>query len=132
MKTTLAKMIACLALTGATAAVTAGNEATGTMGQTSRQVTDASIATMEIDDIEGKEILDSSGRQLGDVDEVVVNKSNQTMAVIGLEGSAREVAVPLNKLTLSGDGENLVTRLSKSELEAMPDYDPGDMKSVPE
>lgn len=132
MKTTLAKMIACLALTGATAAVTAGNEATGTMGQTSKQVTDASIATMEIDDIEGKEILDSSGRQLGDVDEVVVNKSNQSMAVIGLEDSAKEVAVPLNKLALSGDGKNLVTRLSKSELEAMPDYDPADMKSVPE
>lgn len=132
MKTTLAKMIACLALTGTTAAMAAGNDTTGAMGQTSRQVTEASIASMDVDDIEGKDILDSSGSQLGDVDEVVVNKSNQTMAVIGLEDSDKEVVVPLHKLALSGDGKNLVTRLTKAELQSMPDYDPLDMKSVDE
>jgi sporulation protein YlmC with PRC-barrel domain len=132
MNTTLAKLIAGLALTGTTVAMAASDVTTGTMGQTSRQVTEASIATMDVDDIEGKDILDSSGTQLGDVDEIVVNKAKQSMAVIGLEDSNKEVAVPLSKLALSGDGKNLVTRLTKAELLALPDYDPLDMESVEE
>lgn len=132
MNTTLTKFLACLAMTGTTVAMAAGDATTGTMGHASTQVSEASIAAMDIDDIEGKDLLDSSGTQLGDVDEIVVNQSKQTMAVIGLEDSDKEVVVPLNKLALSGDGKNLVTRLTRAELLAMPDYDPLDMESVEE
>jgi sporulation protein YlmC with PRC-barrel domain len=130
MKTTLATLIACLALAGATSGIAASNDTTGAMGQTSRHMTESAIAAVDVDSIEGKDILDSSGSQLGDVDEVVVNKSNQTMAVIGLEDSDKEVVVPLNTLALSGDGKNLVTRLTRAELLALPDYDPLDMQRV--
>ncbi|HEY6130824.1 MAG TPA: PRC-barrel domain-containing protein [Halioglobus sp.] len=135
MKTTLAKLIACLALTGTTVAIAAPNVITladaNTMGQANVAI-DKSLATLDVDEIEGKDILDATGRQLGDVDEVVTSKNNQTMAVIGLEDSDKEVAVPLSSLSLSADGKNLTTRLSKTELMAMPDYDPMDMQSVEE
>ena len=122
MKTTLATVIACLALTGTTATLAADP------GQTAS----AAVAALDVDEIEGKDILDSTGRQLGDVDEVVKGSNNQTMAVIGLEDSDKEVAVPLDKLSLSADGKNLITRLSRTELQALPDYDPMDMQSVDE
>ena len=136
MKTALARMIACLALTGTTVALAAGNEATqggsSAMRHASGQTIEKSLASLDVNDIEGKDILDSTGRQLGDVDEVVTSKSNQTMAVIGLEDSDKEVAVPLNKLSLATDGRRLTTQLTRAELLAMPDYDPMDMESVDE
>jgi hypothetical protein len=131
MKTTLVKMIGCLVLTGATAATVVPSA----LAESSASVmpsTDRSLASMDVDKIEGKDLLDKTGKQLGDVDEVVVSKSRQTMAVIGLEDSDKEVAVPLTRLTLSADGKNLVTQLSRAELLAMPDYDPMDMESVDE
>ena len=133
MKTTLAKMMACLALTGTAVAMAAPAMivAENTMGQVSNPI-DKSISTMDVDEIEGKDILDSTGRQLGDVDEVVTSKTNEAMAVIGLEDSDKEVAVPLSKIALSADGKNLTTRLSRTELLAMPDYDPMDMRSADE
>lgn len=130
MKHTLAKMIACLALTGSAVAMAESAATQGAAVQPSTHSSATALGNMDVDKIEGKDILDSSGAQLGDVDEVVVNNANQPMAVIGLEDSDKEVAVPLNKLALSSDGKNIVTRLSRADLLALPDYDPMDMKSI--
>lgn len=135
MKTTLAKMIACLALTGTAVAMTASAETpqTDTHGNpTASAAVDRSIATMDVDDIEGKDIRDSSGAQLGDVDEVVKGKANQPMAVIGLEDSDREVAVPLSTLAMSSDGKSFTTRMTRAQLLDLPDYDPMDLESIDE
>jgi sporulation protein YlmC with PRC-barrel domain len=136
MKTTLVRTIGILVLTGATVAMAAANVKAETpasaTGQASQAGTDRALATMDVDKIEGKDVFDSAGKQLGDVDEVVVNKANQTLAVIGLEDSDKEVAVPLSRFTLSADGKNLITQLTKAELLAMPDYDPLDMESIDE
>jgi sporulation protein YlmC with PRC-barrel domain len=129
MKTNLVKMIGCLVVTGSTA-MTVVPYVSAESAQATQPSRDRVLASMDVDKIEGKDVLDSSGKQLGDVDEVVVNKSNQTMAVIGLEDSDKEVAVPLSRLTLAADGKNLITQLSRAELLAMPDYDPMDMESV--
>jgi ribosomal 30S subunit maturation factor RimM len=87
---------------------------------------------MAIDDIEGKDIVDSSGTELGDVDEVVKNKSNQRLLVVGLKDTTKEVAVPMDKFTVSADGKNLTTRMTRAEMLTLPDYDPLDMESVDE
>jgi sporulation protein YlmC with PRC-barrel domain len=134
MKTNLVKMIGCFVLAGTTVAVVVPNASAeagaSAMSASTQPSKDRSLASMDVDKIEGKDVLDSAGKQLGDVDEVVVNKASQTMAVIGLEDSTKEVAVPLTRLSLSADGKNLITQLSRAELLAMPDYDPNDMKSV--
>ena len=124
MKTTFAKTLACLVLAGSTFVWAEGEPQPG------MKTTTGGVASMDVDEIEGKDIVDSTGAQLGDIDEVVVNNASQKMAVIGLEDSDKEVAVPLSKLTLASDGKNFVTQLTKSELQALPDYDPMDMKSV--
>jgi ribosomal 30S subunit maturation factor RimM len=111
--------LACLTLVGAAAAI-AESPATNLGGKSSYSV----------DEIEGKDILDAAGKQIGDVDDIVQNSSNQRMAVVGLEDSTKEVAIPLDKISLSADGKNLTTSMTRSELESLPDYDPMDMKSV--
>lgn len=114
-------MIASLVLVGASAAM-AGDEI----------YPQSSTAALHPDVIEGKDVVDISGEQLGDVDEVVKDRDNRHLAVIGLEDSRKEVAIPIDRLSLSTDGEFLVTRMTRDELEALPDYDPMDMESVEE
>jgi glyceraldehyde-3-phosphate dehydrogenase/erythrose-4-phosphate dehydrogenase len=113
-RTSARNILACLALTGASIAIAAGS----------------SITDLHEEDVEGKTILDSTGSVLGDADELVQNKSAQKLVVIGLEDSDKEVAVPLEKFSMSSDGENLTIDMSKAELLALPDYDPMDMESA--
>jgi len=136
MKTKATAIIASVVLAGASLAF-AGDEKMGkssdkmdhTMDQMS-QSAKGSLANMNIDDLEGKDIVDSNGMQLGDIDEIVTDKRRGPMAVIGLKDSNKEVVVPLDKLSMSSDRKNLTTKLTREKLLAMPDYDPMDMSSM--
>lgn len=123
-----AAMIASLTLAGASF-VSADND---NVAKKDKYHSQKAIAAMDPDAIEGKDLLDSNGQQLGDVDELVHGSTGEQMAVIGLEDSLKEVVIPLDKLELSADGQNFVTMLTRAELEAMPDYDPMDLESVDE
>lgn len=94
--------------------------------------TQSPLAVFNADDIEGKDVVDSAGHELGDIDEVVKDQSNRIMVVIGLTGSLKEVVVPLDKLEMTSDSDTLRISLSRGQLEALPDYDPMDMESVDE
>lgn len=131
MKTYTA-VIAGLALVSASA-ISAGedNMKTGIQSASGHQ-TQTSLATINPDMIEGKNVMDGSGNELGDIDEVVVDKAKRRMVVIGLNDSMKEVALPISDLMMSADGESFTTTRTRAELEAMPDYDPMDMESAEE
>ena len=78
------------------------------------------------------DIYDSSDKKIGDVDEIVVDKAGKRMAVIGLEDDTKEVAVPLDRFTMSSDNEKLKVNMTRKELMTLPDYDPMDMESAEE
>lgn len=134
MKTILAKAVVCLALSGAVAAMADDDtmKNADNLSPTVQADMHSALANMDIDEIEGKDIYDSNGMQLGDVDEVVKNSAGQPMIVIGLEDDTKEVVVPMDKLTLSTDGSRLTTTLTRAELMGMKDYDPTDLESVDE
>lgn len=134
MKTVLAKAVVCLALSGAVAAM-ADDDTIKNADNLSPAVQanmHSALANMDIDEIEGKDIYDSNGMQLGDVDEVVKNSAGLPMIVIGLEDDTKEVVVPMDRLTLSADGSRLTTTLTRAELMGLKDYDPMDLESVDE
>jgi sporulation protein YlmC with PRC-barrel domain len=117
--------VACLAL-ASSAAVFAGEDNGG------KYQAHQTLQSTDIDKLEGMDIYNSSGEQLGDVDEVVVDHNQQRMVVIGLEDSTKEVVIPINRLQLAGNGERLTTDFTRGELLALPDYDPMDMPSAEE
>lgn len=89
-----------------------------------------SLESMDPDDLEGMDVYDSSDEQMGDIDEIVVDKSGMKMAVIGLEDDTKEVAVSLDKFKMSSDKESLTVDMTKKELMKLKNYDPMDMKSA--
>jgi len=109
----------------------------GTMKSTDKTATDQNssmntLNSMNPDELEGVDIYNSDGEKIGDVDEIVKGKNGQRMAVIGLDGDTKEVAVPLSKLSMNSDGDKLMIEMTNKELMALPDYDPMDMESVDE
>ena len=134
MKKTIAGVVACLAMSGPAAAM--ADEDTiknaDNLSAIAQATMHSPLATMDIDELEGMDIYDSDGAQLGDVDEVVKNVNNEPMFVIGLEDDTKEVVVPMDKLALSSDGTHITTTMTRVELLEMKDYDPLDMDSVDE
>jgi len=109
----------------------------GTMKSTDKMATDQhssmnTLNSMNPDELEGVDIYNSDGEKIGDVDEIVKGKNGQRMAVIGLDGDTKEVAVPLSKLSMNSDGDKLMIEMTNKQLMALPDYDPMDMESVDE
>lgn len=133
MTNAISKALACLVITGATSVAMAGDTGKpyGEAAEQMKHSTEVNaLARLGADKLEGMDIYASSGELLGDVDALVRNAGNQHMIVIGLEDDLKEVAVPLEKFSLSADGDRITTRLTRAELLAMPDYDPMDMESV--
>lgn len=78
-------------------------------------------------DIEGVAVVNANGEDIGDVDRVVQSEDGK-MAVIGLEGSMKEVAVSLQELSMEND--RLVINTPKSELENKADVDMTDYEEL--
>lgn len=123
-------LVGCLALAGTSYVAVAADRDAGNYSAGQAAAHSSSLANVSVDKLEGMDIYDSQRRELGDIDEIVKDKSGKRMAVIGLEDSNKEVVVPLDKLSLSADGKTLTTTLSREKLLSMPDYDPMDMESV--
>ncbi|MBQ0745040.1 MAG: hypothetical protein KBT82_19015 [Marinobacter sp.] len=126
-------LIAGLALAGASVVYAADDEKmkSDDKATTSEQhSSQGKLSSMDPDKLEGMNIHNDSKEEIGDIDEIVKDKSGRHMAVIGLKNSMKEVAVPLDTLSMSSDGETLTTSMSQEELLALPDYDPMDMESA--
>jgi hypothetical protein len=90
----------------------------------------STLGDLHEEDVEGKSVFDSTGTLLGDADELVETKSHEKMVVIDLEDDDKEVAVPLDRFSMSSDGKNLTTQMTRAQLLALPDYDPMDMEDA--
>ncbi len=75
------------------------------------------------EDVVGKNVVNAQGEEIGEISAVM---GNQVIVEVGgfLGIGAREVAVDWEKITPTGAGDDmkLQTTLTKSELEAMPEY----------
>ncbi|MCB2054601.1 MAG: PRC-barrel domain-containing protein [Geminicoccaceae bacterium] len=80
---------------------------------------------LTVDQIEDMDIVNAAGDEIGEVEEVLVDENGQAVAVVVESGGFlgigdRESIVMLDQLGLQGD--QLVTTLSKEELESAPEW----------
>jgi hypothetical protein len=79
-----------------------------------------------VEQIEDMDLVDGSGNDIGDVEEVLTDASGQPAAVAAEVGGFlgigdKEVIIGLDQLRVNGD--DLTTTLSKEQLEALPEWD---------
>jgi sporulation protein YlmC with PRC-barrel domain len=98
--------------------------------QPSRAAMPSDIQSMKVGDLVGKSVYDDKGERIGEVDDVVVNKSTkQTAAVIGVGGflgiGERKAAVPVSELKVQGD-KIVGSGLTKDAVKSMAEYKDSD------
>jgi hypothetical protein len=81
---------------------------------------------LTVDQIEDMDVVDGSGTDIGDVEEVLTGPDGQPAAVAAEVGGFlgigdKEVIIGLDQLRVNG--EDLTTTLSKEQLEALPEWD---------
>jgi sporulation protein YlmC with PRC-barrel domain len=85
--------------------------------------------TKQVKDLTGMKVVNRQGKQIGDVDEIVrKSQDGKEHAVISVGGflgvGDKDVAVPLDKLSISGDKVVLPQEMqTKSALEQQPAWD---------
>ena len=122
-----------LAQTSTSPSTQRGPAATGPSGSsatTTRNQLPSDISAMKAGDLVGQDVYDDKGDRIGEVDDVVMNKSNrQAAAVIGVGGflgiGERKAAIPLNQLKVQGD-KIVGTGLTKDSVKSMAEYKDSD------
>jgi hypothetical protein len=89
----------------------------------------AGISAEQAQGLVGETIKSSSGEDIGEVDKIVRSRAGEHFAVAqvgGFLGVGEETrAIPLASLELDGQ-RNLVSRMSREELERLPEFDEAD------
>ncbi len=90
------------------------------------------ITEMSADELVGRDVIDPEGNSIGEVADLMLDSSQKaTHVLVGVGGflgiGERTVAIPLDQLSVSADEDrDLVTRMTKEQLEAMPAYEKAD------
>lgn len=78
------------------------------------------LATMTVGDLDGKDIKNSAGDEVGEIKSVARGPDNQAYAIVAVGGfwgiGARDVAIPLVDLQLQGDTVILASAKSEDQL----------------
>ena len=88
------------------------------------------VADMTAEELVGRDVIDPEGNTVGEVADLMLDSSQKiTHVLIGVGGflgiGERTVAVELDELSVDGTGDDgdLVTRMTKEQLEALPAYE---------
>lgn len=122
----------------ATASALALGVATGVSAQTTdTQTTTQSQTTSPKPekDVVGMPVLNTSGEQIGSIEEIVLKKAdNEKYAVVSVGGflgiGSKDVAVPYEDLSVGSSNVILVTQGNEEDLEKLPEYDPKAFQSA--
>ena len=92
---------------------------------------------IKADDLEDKKVVSSTGDEIGEVDEIVRGKQDNTLqAVVDVGGflgmGEKEVTIPLSELKLQNDRLVAPQTASKDQLKSQPEYDESQYEEISE
>lgn len=87
----------------------------------------SSFGGVKAGDLIGKDVYNGNGDRIGEIDDIILNRSSKaTAAVVGVGGflgvGERKVALPMNQLAMKGDRVVAATSMTKDDLERMAEY----------
>jgi sporulation protein YlmC with PRC-barrel domain len=90
---------------------------------------------MKARELIGREVVNASGKDIGEIDDIVVDEQESALyAIIGVGGflgiGATKVAIPFEQLRLGADNVILMSERNESDLKRMSPYRKGQWKSV--
>ncbi len=104
----------------------------------SKPLDDNPIYGLRADELTDRDVVDANGEDIGDVEDVVIGRGDNTAYAIiefgGILGIGdKEVAIPLDQLTLISEDQVLLKGgITEEQLEQFPDYNEDDYLEVTE
>ena len=129
-KTTMIAAASAIALMAAETGVQAANDKHKSPAAEKRMGQPAPVKAqtqVQADTLVGKNVENTNGDDIGEIDSVIIDKDGQVAAVIVAVGGflgmgEHEVALNWNELNIQGDGEAITTAMTKDQLKALPQY----------
>ena len=114
-----------------TTGVQAGSSATTTAPAAS----DAWYGRFSADDLIGKDIVNTKGDEVGEIEDIVVDPSSRSMyAVVSVGGflgiGDKDIALSFDQLKLGSDDAILMSEQSETQLKQLPAYDKARYRAV--
>jgi sporulation protein YlmC with PRC-barrel domain len=105
-------------------------QATG--AQTGMQTSGMMGQSVDVSDIKGKQLVDSSNEKLGKIDEIVRQKDgDQYHAVVSVADQDKKVSIPLNQIEMRGDTlQAPQAASSKEQLASRSEYQKDEYEQV--
>jgi len=87
---------------------------------------DASIAGMTAEQLIGKDIYDAAGKEVGEIEDIVINRQGQAVSALADVGGflgigEKRVVLDLSAMKLQNDRLTLQT-MNKESIESLPEY----------
>jgi len=89
------------------------------------------LAGVTADELIGMNVVDAAGDNVGSINDLLFGSDNQVdHAIVDVGGflgfGAKSVAIPIEEITVSPDQDQVVTNMTREQLDAMPEWQRGD------
>lgn len=124
---------------GSIGTLDAAGDANGTRSSTAAALSSSGVGNammgMKVQELIGRDVVNASGKDIGEIDDIVINDQDQAMyAVIGVGGflglGEKAIAIPFEQLRLGAANVILMSERGERELKQLPSYRKGQWKSV--
>jgi sporulation protein YlmC with PRC-barrel domain len=89
------------------------------------------LAGVTADELIGMNVVDAAGENVGSIDDLLLGEDDQVdHAIVDVGGflgfGAKSVAIPIEEISVSPDQDQVVTNMTRDQLDAMPEWQRGD------
>ena len=89
------------------------------------------LAGVTADELIGMNVVDAAGDNVGSINDLLFGSDNQVdHAIVDVGGflgfGAKSVAIPIEEISVSPDQDQVVTNMTREQLDAMPEWQRGD------
>jgi len=86
------------------------------------------IGDMTAEQLIGQSLVNSDGRSIGDIDDLVLDHNRLSHVVVGVGGflgmGEKEVAIPVERLQIGEDQTTIMSAVTEDELKQLPNFEP--------
>lgn len=121
--------------TTTTTAAAPSSAASSDMKTAAKPGIDSKLGAMTAKEIVGKDVVNADGKEIGEIEDLVIDDNKTVHAVIGVGGflgiGEKDVLVPFSQLRMGADNAIMMSEATEEDLKKLPEYKKDDYQALP-
>ena len=96
---------------------------------------DSKLGAMTAKEIVGKDVVNANGKEIGEIEDLVIDDNKTVHAVIGVGGflgiGEKDVLVPFSQLRIGADNAIMMSEATEEDLKKLPEYKKDNYEALP-